>query len=237
MTLQTPQPGVRVGEFFWIKWVLANTMGFAVGAAASSALHQAIVRPLVGAASGGVVAVISGILSWVYAIFVAVAIGAAQWFFLRRRVGWANSWFLATSLGWLASEFVAQSLAARLVTGALSPVSGAAIGVVPAVLVALPQWLILRRHVLRAGWWVAASIAGAAGGFVGYLAGYFGSIVVVWVITESVGEAWGMAVYAGLASATVGAAISAITGVALMRLLKRPIPDTPLPPASMILED
>ena len=33
MTLQTAQPDARIGEFFWIKCVLANAAGFAAGAA------------------------------------------------------------------------------------------------------------------------------------------------------------------------------------------------------------
>lgn len=234
MTLQTEQPEARIGEFFWIKWVLANALGFAAGAAVPSALYQAIVWPLVSTTSGSVIGVISEILSFVYASFGAIAIGAGQWFFLRRRVRWAGSWFVATSLGWLASELMAQSLAARLVTLAYSPVLAAALGAVPVVLVAFPQWLVLRRHVSRAGRWVAANIAGAASGFVGYLAGYLGSILVAWLITLIIGEAWRTPVAAGLTSATVGAAVGAITGVALRQLLRQPIPNTFVPPVSTI---
>ncbi len=230
MALQTAQPGAPIGEFFWFKWVLANAMGFAVGAAVPAVLYQAIVWPLIGSAS--TIVAVSEILFLVDAIFGAVAIGAAQWFFLRRRVHWAMSWFLATSLGWLGSELVAWGLAVRLITGAFLPVTGAVLGVVPLVLVALPQWLILRRHVLKAGWWLVANMAGAAAGLVGSLAGFLGSMVVAVIIPIS-GEAWGAAVSVGVASATAGAAIGAITGVALRRLLERPIPATPSPPASM----
>ncbi len=237
MILQTPQPEAHIGEFFWIKWVLANAVGFAVGAAVSLplALHEAIVLSLAGSASESVVVLVSRILSWVSAIFGGVAIGAAQWFFLRGRVRWAGAWFLATSLGWLASQFIIPSLASSPGTGLLSPIFGAALGVVPVVLVALPQWLILRRHVLGAGWWVAANIAGAAGGFVGYLVGAIGSGFVAAVIPPS-GVLY-LAVSVGMSSATAGAAISAITGVALRQLSKRPIPETLAPPASTIRAD
>ncbi len=231
MALQTAQPGAPIGEFFWFKWVLANAMGFAVGAAVPAVLYQAIVWPLIGSAS--TIVAVSEILFLVDAIFGAVAIGAAQWFFLRRRVHWAMSWFLATSLGWLGSELVAWGLAVRLITGAFLPVTGAVLGVVPLVLVALPQWLILRRHVLKAGWWLVANMAGAAAGLVGYLAGSLGAIVEALVITPILGETWSTAINVGLASATAGAAIGAITGVALRRLLERPIPETLSPPASM----
>ena len=43
MTLQTAQLGAHIGEYFWIKWVLANAVGFALGAAVSSVPDQAIV--------------------------------------------------------------------------------------------------------------------------------------------------------------------------------------------------
>ena len=82
---------------------------------------------------------------------------------------------------------------------------------------------------------MVTNIAGAASGFEGYVAGYFGSLMVALMITP--GEVWYIAVSAGLVSATMGAAISAITGVALRQLLKRPIPETFTPPPSTTRED
>ena len=116
MTLQTEQPGAHIGEHFWIKWVLANAVGFAVGAAVSLSLglYGASLLPLASAASESVAGVVSRIIAWGSAIFGAVAIGAAQWFFLRGRVRWAGSWFLATSL------------AGGPGPGLLSPIFGAA---------------------------------------------------------------------------------------------------------------
>jgi len=237
MTLQTEQPGAPIGEFFWIKWVLANAVGFAVGAAVSLSLAQygASLLPPAGAETESMAGVVSRIMAWGSAIFDAVAIGAAQWFFLRGRVRWAGSWFLATSLGRLAGQFIIPSLAGSSGSGLLSPFFGAALGVVPVVLVALPQWLILRRHVWGAGWWVVANIAGAAVGFVGSLVGAIGSGFAAAVIPPS-GVLY-LAVSVGMSSATAGAGISAITGVALRQLLKRPIPETQTLPPSTIRAD
>lgn len=237
MTLQTPQPGAYIGEHFWIKWVMANAVGFGVGAAVSFAPVGVDAWSLVAATREGVVGIVSGILSWVSAIFGAVAIGAAQWFFLRRRVHWANSWFLATSLGWLASYFVVQTLVVVLHIDSRWPFRSAVIDLVPIILAALPQWLILRRHVLGAGWWVVANIAGAAGGFVGYQAGVFGVFVVAFFVVRFIDEVWFSAVLLGLLWGTMGAAISAITGVALRQLLQRPIPGTLTPPPATIRQD
>ena len=107
------------------------------------------------------------------------------------------------------------------------------LGWVPVILVALPQWLILRRHVLKAGRWMVANVAGAVARFVGYFAGLLGSVVVALVITSILGEEWNLVVTVSVASATAGAAIGAITGRTLMQLLRRPIPETLLPPSAM----
>ena len=78
MTLQTPQPEAHIGEHFWIKWVLANAVGFGIGAAVSFAPVGADAWSLFAATREGVVGFVSGILSWVSPIFGAVAIGASQ---------------------------------------------------------------------------------------------------------------------------------------------------------------
>jgi hypothetical protein len=57
------------------------------------------------------------------------------------------------------------------------------------------------------------------------------------LVSPLIGEVWYMAVSASLVPATMGAAISAITGVALRQLLKRPIPETLTPSASTIRAD
>ena len=46
----------------------------------------------------------------------------------------------------------------------------------PGVLSGLGQWLVLRRHVSRAAWWVMAS---AVGGIAGYPVGLFVAVLVL----------------------------------------------------------
>jgi hypothetical protein len=251
MTFQTEQPGANIGEFFWIQWVLANAVGFAVGAVLSLSfgLYGASLLPQVGAESESVAGPVSGIfawiLLWVSAIFEAVAIGAAQWFFWRGRVRWAGQWFLATSLGrlvsqfiilglgWLASQFTIPSLFSSPGTVPFSPVFGtpsslifsARFGIVPVVLVAFLQWLILRKHVWGAGWWILASVAGAVVGSVGSLIGAIASGFAALVIPSH--QQLYLVLSVGISSATDGAVTNAITGVALRQLLQQPIPNTP----------
>ena len=237
MTPQGSQADAQIGDFFWIKWVLANAVGFGVAAAVSFAPIGVNAWSRVAAAREGAAGIVSGIFVWGSPILAAVAIGGAQWSFLRRQVHWANSWFLGTSLGWLVSYFVVQNLVVVLPIDSRWPYGSAAIDIVPIIFAALPQWLILRRHLSGAGWWVVASIAGAAGGFVGYLVGSFGMLIVAFFLARFIDELWFSAVLLGLLWGTMGAAISAFTGVALRQLLKRPIPETLIPPASTIRAD
>jgi hypothetical protein len=59
-----------------------------------------------------------------------------------------------------------------------------------------------------------------------HLAAVFGVFVVAFFLAEFIVEVWFSAVLLGLLWGTMGVAISAITGVALRQLLKRPIPKT-----------
>ena len=113
------------------------------------------------------------------------AVATGQWFIMRRRLSWAARWATATVVGGLAGGAVALG-----VLDALSANGSETLGAVLGTLAGLGafgtvQWLILRR-VARAGWWVAASVAGlvAAGplgvGLLGMLVGDGGGFGVVY---------------------------------------------------------
>lgn len=233
MTVQTAQPGAPVGEHFWRNWVLANAIGFGV-AAAVLALFGETFWPRLSAPPESMANVVSGVRSLASAIFGAAAISASQWFFLRRRVRWADSWFFATSLGWLVSGFAVPSLVSRPDTVRWSPAWDAAVDALPAILVAWPQWFILRRHISGAGWWIPGSLVGAVSGFVGTLAAYAAAFILAFFLAPFIGDVWFWAAFASLISASLGASISAPTGFVLRQLLKQPVPEAITPPASEI---
>ena len=83
----------RVGWGFWLWWVLASTVGLAVGLGA--------VGLAVGGAVGGAVAL--GLALAVAVVFAApsvgIALGIAQWLVLRRQVSRAGWWVLASTVG------------------------------------------------------------------------------------------------------------------------------------------
>ena len=187
-------PGVRAeprrkpGWGFWLLWVLASSVGLAVG--------DAVVRAVGGAVSG--------------AVFGAVA-GVAQWLLLRRQVRRAGWWILASTVG-LAVGLAVVNAVVGAVSGAVpSDVVGAVVGAVSGV----AQWLILRRQVRRAGWWILASTVGwavglAVGGAVG------------WAVVNAVVDAVGWAVGLAAGWAVVGAVSGSITGTVLVWLLRQP---------------
>ncbi len=128
----------------WIQWVLACTVGWLVG------------WGLLGQLSLG------------------LTIGLGQWLVLRRQYpgqapGW---WILASTVGWLASWAV-------IVSGLLIPPNPGSVetllaSTVIGAIMGVAQWLVLRRLVYRAGWWVMASVVG----WVVALSGVLGSTVV-----------------------------------------------------------
>lgn len=106
--------------------------------------------------------------------------GTAQWLVLRRyiqKLGW-RAWAVATALGagiawtlWMIPSLLMNfGETSSADAGATEPDGfilyglAAALGLVLGSVLGIPQWLVLRRYVLRAGWWVGAnSLAWAIG--------------------------------------------------------------------------
>lgn len=94
------------------------------------------------------------------------------------------------------------------------PVSGGGIGLfvlLGGLLAGIPQSLILRRQVSQAGWWVLASTLGWAVTVLPLVPSYFGgvcgSFCFLWVMFGH------------------GPVAGAITGIALLSLLRHPTPE------------
>ena len=191
----------------WLQWMLASTVGWAVGGGLSGSLGSIQVGYVGGMTVG------------------ATGAGVLQWLVLRQRIARAGWWVLATMLSSavVGGLIVAMGFVGGKAWGATwsadpgRVVGGlAGMGLFGTVLAAL-QWLVLRRQVARAGWWVLAGgvgwVAGAplgavlGGGLSGVL-GWSGSGASDWALT------W----------AGVGAVYGAITGRVLVWLLHQPAP-------------
>lgn len=212
----------RSGWEQWFVWVFASGIGTAVG------LGLAFVA-------------IDGVGPVASAAGVGALTGGAQWLVLRKPIRRAGWWVPASLSGWAvgwAGGLLLCTLLARAVNGAsrgqsiLDSMTES--GILVAVLgmigtgVGLLQWLVLRRQVPQAGWWVPAS----ALGWVVALPAWGMILLVSDVGGPFVAVAFGVAL-AG-AGALAGAANGAITGIALVWFLRsRPggLRSTPGPPS------
>jgi hypothetical protein len=85
-----------------------------------------------------------------------VTAGLVQSLVLFRRIPKAWRWILATAIGWLAGL--------ALVLTVVPPGMGALSGILAGTLTGLAQWVLLRRELCWAGWWIAMSaVAWAVG--------------------------------------------------------------------------
>ena len=189
--------------WLWVKWVLASAVGGGVGGVAFANSFE-IARGLL----------LDGYLwellgeSVVAGVGWSVA-GIAQWLILRRRVRRAGWWVLASTVGSIVGMI--GSVPVLLVAFSLIYAVGAIEAVVilwgmVGCVVGIAQWLILRRRVFQAGWWVLAS---TVGGVV--------AAEVAWAIKHAMSRAIG-----GAMGATV---VGAITGFVLILLLRHPAPE------------
>lgn len=183
-----------VGWRLGLWWVLASTIGWAIGGPLGLAMdlsRSIIVAGSLGLAGGGLVA------------------GVMQWLALRRYVTRAGWWVLVGPVG------AAIAAVVGVMAGLVAGLSGDAVvsvnvgwvvgsGVFGTVLGVL-QWLVLRRQVSRAGWWVLASTLG-------------------WVASGPVAGIVDAAVDMAVGWAVLGTVYGAVTGAALVWLLRQPVP-------------
>ena len=244
----------HVSWLLWLWWVAAGAIG--------GGLAGTVAAPLERAAN-----------SYVYLVVAATITAALHWLLLRRYIRGAVWWLPATIAGQVMAfqfsgniyQFVAAFLQIDLYAATNTFVfpQSFLLGTV----VGLVQWLVLRQRVARAGWWilacgvgwalfgpVARDVGAALAGIVtGVIGGTIGAVVVVLVLRQRLSHsslwvlaavaAWVIAWIAAIAGSSAewqtgrgalngaleGAALSALPGVALVLLLRRPIATRPHP--------
>jgi hypothetical protein len=195
----------RAGWGFWLLWVAASMVAFALGSMA----HQKA-GTLLTEATPAVIALT--ITIGLYPL-VATLPGFLHWLILRHwfpRAGW---WVLAsgagTLLGYVAmgwglgvADTQGETAFARVAIPASMVVAGAVVGTL--------QWLVLRRWVQHAGWWVlAASISWVAAEYAYLKLTRSNDVRLLWGATAS------------------GALSGAITGLTLVGLMQNTRKDEP----------
>jgi hypothetical protein len=166
--VSTPRKPDRRLTFWniWLGWIAANAafwaLGFGLAQIYARALYadDSFIRQTLAGASyiwtrplGSVIGATN------YGLMLGTAIGLGQWIVLRRRFDIEWLWWLAaTMLG-----FALHGLSLGLSAGVMGDqVTAAGLGLLcgGAVVVGIPQWLVLRQHLPHAGWWIVASAAG-----------------------------------------------------------------------------
>ena len=192
----------HVGWGFWLWWVLASTIGFPVGAAAAFIVSFNVPGAVGGAVGGAVV-------------------GILQWLVLRQQLSRTGWWVLASTVGiavfgdvvWYSSTTVEWVITGGALSFTVAMSVGFAVG---GAVVGILQWLVLRQHLSRAGWWVLASTVGFPVGAAVYVA-------VFQAVNLALGGDLSAAfIERAMGFAVAGAVVGAITGTALVWLLRQP---------------
>jgi hypothetical protein len=203
----------NIGTGFWLQWVLASILGFAVGAA----IYNAIVNSITSmtctlSSSDSLVDRLTNfpcILPTLGTALIGAVGGFMQWLVLRRQVAGVGWWVPASTLGFPVALVIAEG-AMRL--GGDSVAVPILLGVLFGILSGIMPWLVLRRQLARAGWWVPAHLLGSlVGGAMGIVAFHAVALIGFYQFC------W------AAAGAMFGAGLGAITGITLVWLLRHTI--------------
>src|SRR5688572_9410103 len=203
----------KIGWILWLQWVLASILGFALGVAMGNAVANSIPMPCTQRSSDSLVDRLTNfpcILPMLDMALLVVILGLAggfmQWLVLRRRIGGTGWWVPASTLGFPVALVIAVG-AMRL--GGDSVAVPILLGVLFGILSGIMPWLVLRRQLARAGWWVPAHLLGSlVGGAMGIVAFHAVSLIGFYQFN------W------AAAGAMFGAGLGAITGITLIWLLR-----------------
>lgn len=211
----------------WFRWVAANALGELVGLGATFAVGVSLLAPT-GEGQGAATPIVTLLLMTASGLLEGLVVGLCQWSVLRRAFAQVSLrfWLVATLIGVLVAWFLGSLPAALIDMGgdAAQPAAqepatwvvmllAAAMGLVLGLILALPQWWVLRQTVDRAWAWLPANAAAWAMGM---------PIVFAAVdLAYRVGTAWGAVAVMGLALLLTGAAVGAIHGLALVWLAAR----------------
>jgi hypothetical protein len=219
------EKGRDLGEL-WRRWVAANALSEATGLSLTLGLTGLIISRLesINGVSGILLAfgaaVVAGVIE-------ATLVGFAQWWAMhpwlpsiRRNQWWLGTLggaLLAYILGYLPPTII--DLGAQ-VTGE-APIAeppqiivlllAAGLGFVAGAVLSWAQWLVLRHHVERAGWWVPANM----------LAWMIAMPIIFWAVdlAYKMQTGWVIILFALAILLAVGALVGAIHGAVLVWLV------------------
>ena len=196
MTIDIDEAKVERNEFgLWLGWTLATAGGMLIGFLPSIFLVNVLNL---------------GLAQIVVPVLAGTLIGLAQWLALRRFLTAHSDWILATgaswALGYVIGLFLIQHMPASVLGSFLGYLLFGAI-------VALVQWPLLRREIPHLLVWMIASA-------IGWTAGFWTSQAVLPLFYN--GSLIAPAVSTTVIAVTSGLVAGAITGLALVWIVRQP---------------
>lgn len=194
-----------VGWLFWLKWAIGSSLSWIVVFALSFFTIGTIVETLWGDPETVFSEpVFATLLGMIFALSFT-AMGSVQWLLLRQKIERSGWWIPASSLGGVIVAVLYFALMGVVSEAANEIVHNGVAGAV----VGLLQWRILRRQVAGAHLWIPATavafiIAGAGSAILRDITGMDD----------------------GTSSMFAIVALSALTGAAMVWLLRQPAPNT-----------
>lgn len=188
----------QVGWGFWLLWVVASTVGMFVGLILTFFLYSVYYAGLGFESSFAYDMLATG-------FGIGIGVGISQWLVLRRRVSHVGWWVLANTAAGFAIMLAGFAGYSEPLKSFSEFLSFTGVIVLGGAVTGIFQWLILRRKVSKAGWWVLASTLG-------------------WGLGVTVARAfpWGIDNYGIGPLAVTAAVLGAITGGVLVWLLRQP---------------
>ena len=154
----------KPGWFFYPGWVALTTLALPVAWAITFIILDQVVQVV-----GGRVMINDRsritedwLAGYIFVPTLGLTIGLSQYLLLRRYLPRIGRWVGATTLGWLLASvigYVSTFLPGRLLGANVNWFVLLMIALIGGF-VSFMQWLVLRRRVPRAGWWIPATMAG-----------------------------------------------------------------------------
>jgi hypothetical protein len=210
----------------WLRWVMANSLAETVGLGAAFGIGV-ILFPYLNAPGVLVALTTVGVAVLAGTLIEGTVVGTAQWLVLRRplpRTKWW-AWVLATAAGafvaWTLGMLPTTLISVGSETGDSAPPEpsekmvyglAALMGLAAGTILGTPQWLVLRRHVRQAAWWIGANaLAWVPGMVLAFVAADF---------IFSAGSEVSTVMLAIVTLAAIGGIVGAIHGLVLIWLVR-----------------
>ena len=196
MAIDIDEAKVQRNEFaLWLGWTLATTIGMLLGLLPFLLFID--ILPLI-------------FFRIAVPIWAGILVGSFQWFVLRRYLTSCSHWILNVGAGWA----LGFALGLLVIEALNKTPLGALVGyIIFGLIIALIQWPVLRREIPHVIPWVIASILGWA----------LGAYLSQWVLNLIVaGDVASQAISSLVISTGTGLVAGAITGLALVWIVRQP---------------